>query len=144
MNTMTGRLLVSGADVQTFTARQSSDCTELLFSVGSLPTSCGQAGARSRAGRTSVHGLGSTGGRNRSGPLGEFAKRMPRNTSTPASESPRTGPELVTTTTPPVPVEVTARLEGQSARAATNPAASRTSEWPVAPRFELCATIGSV
>jgi len=39
MNTMTGRLFVSGAGVQTFTARQSSDCTELLFSVGSMLTS---------------------------------------------------------------------------------------------------------
>jgi hypothetical protein len=38
MNTMTGRFFVSGSGVQTFTARQSSDCTELPFSVGSMDT----------------------------------------------------------------------------------------------------------
>jgi len=109
---MTGRLLESIAGVHTFTARQSSDCTELLFSVGSIVTICGQAGAKSSADRTSRHGLCSTGGRNLNAPTGGSAKGMPRNTCTPCSHSPRTGPEAVITMWPPVPAEVTAMLAG--------------------------------
>src|SRR6516225_4103306 len=115
---MTGRLFESAAGVHTFTARQSSDCTELLFSVGSIVTIWGQAGAKSSANRVPRHGLCSTGGRNLNAPTGGSAKGIPRNTCTPRSQSPCTSPAVVITVRPPVPAEVTAMLAAEPASAA--------------------------
>src|SRR5579859_267672 len=107
IHTITGRFFASACGVQIFTAKQSSAITELLFSVGSISTSWGQAGAKSNAGWTSVQEVGETGGRNRKGPTGGDANRIPRKTKTPLSVAPNTGPEVVLTTSPVVPFNST-------------------------------------
>ena len=76
---------------QTFNTRQSSEPES-----PPLLSAWAQIAPKRVASRLSLHGVGDSGARHRSGPMGGFAKGMPTHSLTPlASEVPMMGPELV-------------------------------------------------
>src|SRR3954469_9610014 len=99
MKTITGRGTAGALRRSTETVRQSSDIGVLRPAPATSEVrGWGGTGPYSPASRTSVHGAGGRGARDRSSPAGVAAYGIPRQEAMPPRRRPRTGPLVVETT----------------------------------------------